>query len=336
MSTRAVHWALEQRHLKPAPWRVLVMLADRHNKDTLRVDPCQSILAYDCNMARSTVNRHLEDLEGAGLLLRMPRLDPKTNKQLSTFYVLGIDFDKPPHIENAVSDFDTRLAEVQSGNARNSRVSNSDTDPVSQKTQIPCPKNRDSRVPKSDTNHRIKPSIEPCADGAAKTDFSKSGNLSDKDAAEVQAIKDRGFMRFMEAYPRKAQANNARTAYDKALRASDEPFHLLIDWMVSAAKAYARSVDGYDAKYIRLAKTFLSQKHWEEYPQPKRVERDTSREGFAKRHAEYIKSGIPALCSGIPRGQALQLAKDGLVTGQELRNVNLATLHDLLDAGIGV
>lgn len=140
MSHRAMNWALEKRHLKPAPWRVLVMLADRHNKDTLRVDPEQALLAHDCNMARSTINRHLEDLETAGLLVRVQRVNPKTQKQIPTFYVLEIDFAKPPYIEFAVSDYETRIKEVQSRNIDPSRVPNPDAGAVSQKSRIPCPK----------------------------------------------------------------------------------------------------------------------------------------------------------------------------------------------------
>lgn len=163
MSNRAVHWALEQTHLKPGPWVVLIKLADRHNKDTLRVDPDQARLAADCNMARSTINQHLEKLEMLGLLVRVPRVDPATQKQLSTFYVLAPDFRNPPEIEFAVSDFRTRIAEVQNGNMGASRVSNPDTGAVSEKSPIPCPKNRHSRVRNPDTNLVREPEREPSA-----------------------------------------------------------------------------------------------------------------------------------------------------------------------------
>ena len=108
MSHRAVNWALEQKTVKPGPWIVLIMLADRVNKDTRRCDPDLRLLAADCNMSRATVIRHLELLENDGLIRRVRRQDPVTMKQLTTFYILGLDFDDPPVVENAESQIATR------------------------------------------------------------------------------------------------------------------------------------------------------------------------------------------------------------------------------------
>lgn len=172
MSHKAVNWALEQVELKPGPWIVLIKLADRHNKDTLRCDPNQALLASDCNMSRATLNRHLDDLEAAGLLRRVPRLNPQTKKQLSTFYILGLDFDAPPEIEFAVSQVETRGGEDQTENSGVSRVSNCDMGAVSQKQAKPCLKIVDSRVSNCDTNLVIKPVKEP--DDSARGDFGES------------------------------------------------------------------------------------------------------------------------------------------------------------------
>lgn len=146
MSHNAVNWALNQKTLKPGPWVTLIMLADRHNKDTKRCDPDQTQLAADCNMSRATVNRHLEDLEQIGLIRRIKRQDPGTLRQMSTFYILGVDFDDPPIVENAVSHFETRDLMEENENIEQSRVSFCDTEAVSQKTDVPCLKNDDSRV----------------------------------------------------------------------------------------------------------------------------------------------------------------------------------------------
>jgi len=161
MSHKAVNWALEQRTLKPGPWVILIQLADRHNKDTKQVNPEQSRLAADCNMSRATINRHLNDLEEAGLLNRVQRINPVTKKQLSTHYVLALDFAAPPIIEFAVSQTATRDLPVQTENVEPDRVSDCDTVPVSQKTAIPCLKKGHSRVSNCDTNPVIEPVREP-------------------------------------------------------------------------------------------------------------------------------------------------------------------------------
>ncbi len=222
------------------------MLADRHNKDTLRVDPEQVLLAHDCNMSRSTVNRHLEDLEGAGLLVRVPRVNPATQKQMPTFYVLAIDFAKPPNIEFAVSDYETRIAEVQSGNIEGSRVPNSDTGAVSQKTQIPCPKNGDSRVSKSDTNPVREPGREPCA--AAQTGFDFEEFVS----------------RFWSAYPR--PGNRKKTEDRLRCLICDEGVDA--DAVLSGAQAYAAEQTGNALRYVAYSENWLAARRWEQFAVP--------------------------------------------------------------------
>lgn len=92
MSHRATNWAFQQRHLAPAVWRVLVMLADRHNPDH-GCFPSQEQLAVDCGMSRRSVNRHLETLEAVGLIRRMQVRDPATGRQRATRYILSFEDD---------------------------------------------------------------------------------------------------------------------------------------------------------------------------------------------------------------------------------------------------
>lgn len=144
MSHDATNWAIKQRGIKPAAKIVLWNLADRHNKDTRRCDPDQHLLAYDCEISRSSLNNQLNILEEIGLIKRVNRINPRTSKQENTFYILGLDFGRTLHIDNAVSKNCTRKA-------------------VSKKQPIPCPKNDDSRVQNLDTieNPVIKPVIKP-------------------------------------------------------------------------------------------------------------------------------------------------------------------------------
>ncbi|MEH6833988.1 helix-turn-helix domain-containing protein [Falsihalocynthiibacter arcticus] len=140
MSHAATNWAILQRGLKPSVKILLWHLADRHNKDTKRCDPSQELLAFDAEMSRATVNRHLDILEEKGLVRRVKRSCPKTRKQLSTHYMLSFDNVFP------VSQIATR--------------------PVSQKDAIPCLNFDDSRVSNCDTNPVREPVSKPCASEA--------------------------------------------------------------------------------------------------------------------------------------------------------------------------
>lgn len=95
MSHRATNWAFQQRGLKPAERVVLLYLADRHNPDH-GCFPSQAQLAADCEMSRRSLNDHLDTLVRMGLIQRERRVDPATNKQMSTRYILGFEFDHPP------------------------------------------------------------------------------------------------------------------------------------------------------------------------------------------------------------------------------------------------
>jgi hypothetical protein len=73
MSAEHVGWAFRQKGLPPTRKFVLVALADRCNKDTLRCDPKIKTLMEDTGLGRMTVFRALEDLEDAGLIQRVER-----------------------------------------------------------------------------------------------------------------------------------------------------------------------------------------------------------------------------------------------------------------------
>jgi hypothetical protein len=87
MSHEATNWAIKQRGLKPTTKIVLWHLCDRFNPD-YGCFPSQDRLAHDCEISRSTLNDHIGRLEAAGLLRRVPRIDPATKRQLPTRYIL--------------------------------------------------------------------------------------------------------------------------------------------------------------------------------------------------------------------------------------------------------
>ena len=90
MSHEATNWAFQQKGLKPATKIVLIFLADRHNPD-YGCFPSQQLLAQDCEMSRATLNRHLDILEDAGLIVREQRRSDATGQQQSTRYILGFE-----------------------------------------------------------------------------------------------------------------------------------------------------------------------------------------------------------------------------------------------------
>ena len=90
MSHEATNWAIQQRGLKPTTKIVLWHLCDRYNPD-YGCFPSQNRLAYDSEISRSTLNDHIGQLEAAGLLRRVPRIDPATKRQLPTRYILGFE-----------------------------------------------------------------------------------------------------------------------------------------------------------------------------------------------------------------------------------------------------
>lgn len=169
MSHRATNWAIQQRGLNPATKILLWYLADCHNNHTGRCDPSQDRLASECEMSRSSVNRHLTKLEEVGLIRRRQRLHDTSKKQLSTFYELAID-----------GPFS---------------MSQSGTSPVCQNEQEPCVNLDDSRVSQLwDTNQEGEPGIEPGSIKNTKKEtdlFSEESLPSQQDQTSQQSLETR-------------------------------------------------------------------------------------------------------------------------------------------------
>jgi hypothetical protein len=90
MSHAATNWAIQQRGLKPTTKIVLWHLCDRFNPD-YGCFPSQARLAYDCEIGRATLNRHLDDLEACRLIRRIRMVDRRTGQQRPTRYLLGFE-----------------------------------------------------------------------------------------------------------------------------------------------------------------------------------------------------------------------------------------------------
>jgi len=175
MSHEATNWAIKQRGLKPTTKIVLWHLCDRFNPD-YGCFPSQDRLAHDCEISRSTLNDHIGQLEAAGLLRRVPRIDPATKRQLPTRYILCFEPGFTPaevvpcpkigHGESAlrenpcVADGCGPDAVPVSDPCPNSGPG-TDAKPVSGFCPEPCPENGESRVRNPDTNLVREPLSKP-------------------------------------------------------------------------------------------------------------------------------------------------------------------------------
>jgi hypothetical protein len=171
MSHKATLWAIEQRGLKPTTKIVLWHLCDRFNPD-YGCFPSQARLAHDCEISRSTLNDHLDRLEEAKLLRRVPRVDPVTKRQMPTRYILGFEDGSTPHDPEPCPESGHGSWLGSSDDDSTSGTDNPD-DPcpeaghgnppkaVSGFCHDPCPENAESRVRNPDTNLVREPLRKP-------------------------------------------------------------------------------------------------------------------------------------------------------------------------------
>ena len=160
MSHHATNWAIQQRGLKPATKIVLWHLCDRHNPDH-GCFPSQRRLAVDCEMARSTVQLHLENLEAAGLIRRENSFDPATHRQRATRYVFAFEAEFSPD-EGTIESVDSGAeTDAENGESRDRKSVTAPAKAVTEKPEKPGPKNGESRDRKSVHNPVREPLREP-------------------------------------------------------------------------------------------------------------------------------------------------------------------------------
>lgn len=187
MSHKATLWAIEQRGLKPTTKIVLWHLCDRFNPD-YGCFPSQARLADDCEISRSTLNDHLDRLEAARLLRRVPRVDPVTRRQMPTRYILGFEEgfaprDPEPCPESGHGDWPVCGDDVSDPGTGDPTEPSPETGHGNPKKAVsgfcpePCPENAESRVRNPDTNlvrEPISKSVKEEEDAQARaTDFDR-------------------------------------------------------------------------------------------------------------------------------------------------------------------
>ena len=101
MSFQAMAWAVRQK-LPCTQKMVLMMLAERHNRDTGRCNPSHALLAEDCGLKRRAVIDQINKLSDAGYVKVHGR--SKDGERLSNQYVLNLHFGVPESIKKGLDD----------------------------------------------------------------------------------------------------------------------------------------------------------------------------------------------------------------------------------------
>ncbi len=146
MSHIATNWAIHQRGLKPTTKIVLWHLCDRYNPD-YGCFPSQARLAYDCEISRATLNRHLDALEERKLIRRVQMYDPDTRQQRNTRYLLAFESgyepdpgggpESGPHLANEAAACPSEADKPFTANG-----STKYQEPALETAQNPCPELR--------------------------------------------------------------------------------------------------------------------------------------------------------------------------------------------------
>ena len=101
MSFPALSWAVRQK-LPSTQKLVLLMLAERHNKDSGQCNPSLELLADDCGLSRRSVIDQIAKLQDAGYLTVRHRA--KDSVKLPSQYVLHLGFGVPEKVQTEAND----------------------------------------------------------------------------------------------------------------------------------------------------------------------------------------------------------------------------------------
>ena len=134
LSHQATNWAIQQKGLKPAAKIVLWHLADCHNPSQ-GCFPSHEYIAEAAEMSVSTVQRHLKDLESAGLISR-DRVKRK-GKYDRTEYTLKMDAKKPLPVKSTTGQNEQSLPVKSDGFYRSKLPTNLVKEPVKEPSPQP-------------------------------------------------------------------------------------------------------------------------------------------------------------------------------------------------------
>ena len=101
MSFPALSWAVRQR-LPSTQKLVLLMLAERHNKDSGQCNPSLELLAEDCGLSRRSVIDQIAKLQAAGYLTVRHRANGGV--RMPSQYILHLGFGTPEQVKTVGED----------------------------------------------------------------------------------------------------------------------------------------------------------------------------------------------------------------------------------------
>lgn len=330
MSHEATSWAVKLRGLKPTTKVILWHLCDRHNPD-YGCFPSQARLAYDAEVSRATLNRHLDELEQMGLIRRIQCINPKTKRQEATRYILAFEDDQPQSAPPPCLN----LRHGNDGAEADDPCLNSGHGAVSQKSEKPCLKSGESRVSNCDTNLVREPLREPVTRAGAReagvglSDEERAGaDLPPEDpgigpGAKLDDDPDAPFAAFWSAYPDPCEREAARRQFMSVL---DDGEISGAD-LVAAAQAYSRSRHverGYGKKPANWLSSGAWRETWEAGKAAKQELRTVDLSALAERWRGPIKAGQTYAASAVSQSLARFMLEKGTVTEAELRRCGVA------------
>jgi hypothetical protein len=230
--------AMKQKGLKPAAKIVLYWLADHHNEGTGLCFPSLKTLADECEMNKSTLIRHLDALEEAGLIERDKR-NRENGSRASNSYMLTLT----PVAECNHPCRETQQAPV----AKRDRHTNLGN------TNLGNEQDNGHRDAAAGSNLHQQDGVFDLFPFQGKTKKQYVGDL----AEGCRSTGDE-FDRVWPHYPRKVKKSVARNAWIKARKSVG--FETIADPL----RIFIRVQKGTDLSSVPHFATWLNQRRWED------------------------------------------------------------------------
>jgi hypothetical protein len=190
MSHLATAWALKQRGLDPYEFRVLFWLCDHFNPGRGGAFPEQKLLAANCEVSRSGLNKVLDRLEAKGFIRRETRVNESNGRQISTRYHLAYERGFTP-VEGAERPRGAFVETNDGEDETEARVHAVDTEPESTLER--------SRVHLRGHGYNAEPVIEPVR---FERESARETGISQNDGAErLEASGEADIAAFRAAWP---------------------------------------------------------------------------------------------------------------------------------------
>lgn len=253
MSLKAIIWAIEDAPVEdPTATLVLIALADNANDDGTGCWPSVQTLTNRARCSRRTVQRHLRDLEAAGII-----------RQGNQALVAGY----PPNRRPTVYDLNMAMVRAQDrGDNLTPQGLWGDTDDIlGRHPEHSGASSTTSRGVTHDTQTVLEPPTKPTQETIIAQPLS------------FPAPDDR-WEEFWKTYPRKVAKPQARKAWEKALKTTDA------EVIIAGATRY-RDDPNRLPQFTAHPATWLNAGRWDDDPLPGRAG------GFKETHQDHWNNG---------------------------------------------